>query len=92
MIGSPTSLVRLAGRTLPPKRIVAIAAACLIEGILVLGFVALSLGLGAEGHVGVGPDRPPPPVILKRSVDELGSVGLAGACRAPTASDRNPIS
>ena len=64
MIGSLTSFVWPAVRTLPPKRIVAITAACLIEGILVLGFIALSLGLGAEGHVGVGPDRPPPPVIL----------------------------
>jgi hypothetical protein len=49
---------------MPSRRIVAIAAACLIEVILVLGFVALSLGLGVEGHVGGGADRPPPPVIL----------------------------
>jgi hypothetical protein len=64
VIGSPTSLGRAADEVLTPKRIVAIAAACLIEVILVLGFVALSLGLGEEGHVGVGPDRPPSPVIL----------------------------
>lgn len=64
MIGSLTSLVRPADRTSLPKRIVAVVVVCLIEGILVLGFVALSLGLGAEGHLGVGPDRPPPPVIL----------------------------
>jgi hypothetical protein len=64
VIGSPTSLGPAADRTMPSRRIVAIAAACLIEVILVLGFVALSLGLGVEGHVGGGADRPPPPVIL----------------------------
>jgi len=36
-------------------------AALLIEAILILGLVVLSLGLGIEGHPGIGPDRPPPP-------------------------------
>jgi hypothetical protein len=44
------------------QRGVKFIAATLIEAILILGFVVLSLGLGAEGHAGVGPDRPPPPV------------------------------
>jgi hypothetical protein len=35
--------------------------ACLIEAILILGFVVASLGLGYEGYPGAGPDRPPPP-------------------------------
>jgi hypothetical protein len=45
-------------------RIVVIAAAFFVQAILILGFVAMSLGLGAEGHAGVGPDRPPSPVSL----------------------------
>jgi len=39
-----------------------IVLACLIEAIVILGFVALSLGIGAEGQPGLGPDRPPPPM------------------------------
>jgi hypothetical protein len=42
-------------------RAVAIIAACLIEAIMILGFVGASLGLGNETYSGVGPDRPPPP-------------------------------
>jgi len=38
-----------------------IVAACLIEAIVILGFVVLSLGIGAESQPGLGPDRPPPP-------------------------------
>jgi hypothetical protein len=36
-----------------------VIAATLIEAIVILGFVGVSLGIGGEGHVGVGPDRPP---------------------------------
>jgi hypothetical protein len=43
-------------------RAVAIVAACLIEAIMILGFVGASLGLGYESYSGMGPDRPPPPV------------------------------
>lgn len=52
------------GRGSPAQsvRAVAITAACLIEAILILGFVAASLGVGQEGQPRVGPDRPPPPV------------------------------
>jgi len=42
-------------------RAATIVAALLIETILILGFVVLSLGLGAEARSGFGPDRPPPP-------------------------------
>jgi len=42
-------------------RAVAMIAACLIEAIMILGFVGASLGLGYESYSGVGPDRPPPP-------------------------------
>jgi hypothetical protein len=45
-------------------RAVVIAATALIQAVLTLGFVAMSLGLGAEDHVGVGPDRPPPPARM----------------------------
>ena len=44
-------------------RIVVIAAAALIQAVLTLGFVAMSLGLGANGQAG-GPDRPPPPAAI----------------------------
>lgn len=45
-------------------RIVVIAAGALIQTVLTLGFVVMSLGLGAEDQVGVGPDRPPPPARM----------------------------
>ena len=41
-------------------RIVLVATAGVIPAILLLGFVAMSLGFGADGHTGAGPDRPPP--------------------------------
>ena len=46
-------------------RVVVIALVCLVEAVLVLGFVAASLGLGNEGHAGVGPDRPAPPMTIQ---------------------------
>jgi hypothetical protein len=49
-------------RTGSTSRVVAIAAACLIEGIVIVGFVVLSLGIGAQNQPGLGPDRPPPPM------------------------------
>jgi hypothetical protein len=45
-------------------RIAVIVLTCLVQAILILGFVAVSLGLGAEGHVAVGPDRPPAPMRI----------------------------
>ena len=45
-------------------RIVVIAAAVLIQAILILGFVAMSLGLGADGPGSVGADRPSPPARI----------------------------
>jgi hypothetical protein len=44
-------------------RIVLVATAGVIPAILVLGFVAMSLGFGADGHAGAGSDRPPPPIL-----------------------------
>jgi hypothetical protein len=43
-------------------RIVTVLGALLIEALLILGCVVLSLGIGAEGRPGIGPDRPPPPM------------------------------
>jgi hypothetical protein len=39
----------------------AFVAACLIEAIVILGFVVMSLGIGAEGEPGLGPGRSAPP-------------------------------
>ena len=38
----------------------AIVVVCLIEAVLILGFVVASLGFGYESHSVVGPGRPPP--------------------------------
>jgi hypothetical protein len=63
-----TARNRLLGASI--GRIAVIALVCLVQAILILGFVAMSLGLGAEGHVAVGPDRPPAPMrIPDRSRD-----------------------
>jgi hypothetical protein len=43
------------------RQLVAIGIVIAIQVILVLGFVAMSLGLGVEGHPGGGPDRVPRP-------------------------------
>jgi hypothetical protein len=43
------------------RRAIAAATACLAAAILIVGFLALSLGLGYEAYSGVGPDRPPVP-------------------------------
>ena len=53
---------RNSGRMRSIERILAILGALLIEAILVLGCVALSLGIGTEVQPRFGPDRPPPPV------------------------------
>jgi len=45
------------------RRGATIVFACLIEAILVLGFVVASLGVGYESHSRLGPDRPPPPPL-----------------------------
>lgn len=42
-------------------RLATIVGAFVIAAVLIGGIVAASLGLGAEGHSGVGLDRPPPP-------------------------------
>lgn len=78
------------GRTFPIARIATILGALLLEGLLILGIVLLSLGIGAEGQPGLGPDHPPPPMpapvpppdpvpVLALSVDaNQRSVLLAG--------------
>jgi hypothetical protein len=40
-----------------------IVVACLIEGILILGLIVASLGVGYRGDPGTGPDRPPRPIV-----------------------------
>jgi hypothetical protein len=53
------SLNRRAGSQ---RRVATIAAALIVESILILGVVIASLGLGYEGQTRVGPDRPTTPV------------------------------
>jgi hypothetical protein len=36
--------------------------------VLIAWIVAASLGLGGDGHRGVGPDRPPAPDVFRRFV------------------------
>ncbi len=43
------------------SRVALVGILTLIEALLILAVVASSLGLGAEGSQGVGPDHPPPP-------------------------------
>jgi hypothetical protein len=38
-----------------------VALAVVVQVLLIVGFIAMSLGLGVAGHGGVGPDRPPIP-------------------------------
>lgn len=46
----------------PIRQLIAVVILVAVEVILVLGLVAMSVGLGVEGYPGVGPDRPPRPV------------------------------
>ena len=61
MISKPPAMYPAmpAGHVMEAVKVIVTA---LIVAILILGFVVLSLGLGGEGHGGVGPDRPPQPV------------------------------
>ena len=45
-----------------------ILGASVIVALLVGWIVAASLGLGTDGHPGVGPDRPPPPELMLASL------------------------
>jgi hypothetical protein len=56
---------RTAWQRTPRGRLVVIATAGLIQAVLTLGFVAMSLGLGADDQAGFGPDRPPPPAQMR---------------------------
>jgi hypothetical protein len=47
--------------------IAAIAGVLLVMAIVIGFVVAASLGLGADGHPGIGPDRPPPRDLFRIS-------------------------
>jgi hypothetical protein len=47
-------------------RVVTIVSAVFVTALLIGLVVASALGLLAEGHPGVGPDRPPIPMIVPR--------------------------
>ena len=49
-------------------RLLAIGIAGLIQAILILGFVAASLGIGVDGTPDHGPDRPQPPDAVVHTV------------------------
>src|SRR5262245_46721304 len=51
-------------RISPIALVITILGALLIQAVLILGVVEVSLGIGMEGHPGVGPDRPPPPMPI----------------------------
>ena len=69
-----------------------IIAATLIQGIVILGFVCASLGIGSEGHVGIGPDRPPRPVIPASVLPPIGGdLRLTHLITRPGASGRAPV-
>jgi hypothetical protein len=42
-----------------------IVGSAFVTGLLIGWIVAASLGLGAEDHPGTGPDRPPPPILVR---------------------------
>jgi hypothetical protein len=49
-------------------RVVSTVMATVFVAVLIAWIVAASLGLGADGHRGVGPDRPPAPDLFRRFV------------------------
>jgi hypothetical protein len=49
-------------------RVVWTVMATLFVAVLIAWIVAASLGLGGDGHRGVGPDRPPAPDVFRRFV------------------------
>jgi hypothetical protein len=59
----PTGPTPTASRAGWVPRVAALVAVCIIEAILILGFVVLSLGIGAGAQPGLGPDQPPPPTL-----------------------------
>jgi hypothetical protein len=42
-----------------------IVAAAVVVAVLTVWIVAASLGLGADPHPGIGPDRPPAPDLIR---------------------------
>jgi hypothetical protein len=45
------------------RRIASVVAGAVAVALLTAWIVTASLGLGVNGHSGIGPDRPPPPVM-----------------------------
>jgi hypothetical protein len=58
-----TALDRSRGRSV--ARVAAIVTAAAVVALLIASIVAASLGLGADGHPRVGPDRPPAPDLFR---------------------------
>jgi hypothetical protein len=62
-------IARFASRPGPQVRsfvqYVTIVGAAIVVALLAAWVVAATLALGADGHPGVGPDRPPPPMLLR---------------------------
>jgi hypothetical protein len=65
-INHPGGVPRVAARgsRVPTIALVATIVSAAVVTALLIGFiVAATMGLGAEGHPGLGPDRPPLPVF-----------------------------
>jgi hypothetical protein len=60
-VGTNAATTRSRSRGGSIGRIVSITSASLVVAIVIVGFVVAGLGLGLDGHAGIGPDRPPPP-------------------------------
>jgi len=58
------STVTDASRARSVGRIATVVGAVAIVALLIGWVVAASLGLGADGRAGVGPDRPPAPALI----------------------------
>jgi hypothetical protein len=61
----PGAVPRVAARgsRVPIALVATIVRAAFVTALLIGLSVAATIGLGVEGHPGVGPDRPPPPVL-----------------------------
>jgi hypothetical protein len=61
----PGAVPRVAARgsRVPIALVATIVSAAFVTALLIGFIVAATIGLGVEGHPGVGPDRPPPPVL-----------------------------
>jgi len=64
----PGAVPRVAARgsRLPIALVAMIIGAAFVTALLIGFIVVATIGLGAEGHPGVGPDRPPVPMVVPR--------------------------